>query len=70
MFLINKKCVCKEKMSSYSENVVALILINNINYSKNNKTKKKTKKYFDKTIAEKQEQEKCIYKLIFRISVN
>ena len=43
MFLINKKIVQKEKMSSDGENLIALILRNNICCSKN-KTKNKNKK--------------------------
>ena len=43
MFLINKKIVQKEKMSSDGENLIALILINNICCSKN-KAKNKNKK--------------------------
>ena len=49
-------------MSSDSENLIVLILINNICNSKNKNKKKikETKKYLDETMAEKQEQQKCI----------
>ena len=42
MFLINKKCVFREKIFSGSENLIALILTNNISYSKD-KNKKNQK---------------------------
>ena len=41
MFLINKKyCVYREKVSSDSENLIALILINNFLTQKTSKKKK------------------------------
>ena len=59
MFLINKKyCVYREKVSSDSENLIALILINNFLTQKTSKKKKikKTKTYLNETMAEKLER--------------
>ena len=44
MFLINKKCVYREKISSDRENLIALILINIISHSLNNPPPPKKKK--------------------------
>ena len=54
--------IYREKKPSGSENLLALISVNNICSSKN-KNKiiiKKTKKYLNETMSEKQERQKCI----------
>ena len=58
-----KYCVYREKISSDSRNLIALVLIDTICYSRETRTKKfeKTKTYLNETISEKQEQQKCIF---------
>ena len=61
LFLINtKKCVYREKISSDSENLIALILINMLLIKQNQKKIRTIKIYLNETMAEKQEQHRCM----------
>ena len=59
MFVINKKsCIYREKISSDSENLKALILIMSVTHKTKSKKIKKKKTYLNETMAEKQERQK------------
>ena len=61
MFLINKKnCVYRRKMSSDSEHVITLVLINKKTNNKEKEKNWKERNYLNKIIGEKQERIKCI----------
>ena len=57
---ILKKCVYREKISSNSENLIALILIIFLTHKTKTKKIKKSKTYLNETMAEKQERQKCM----------
>ena len=74
MFLINKKCVYREKISSDRENLIALILINIISHSLNNlpppkkkKKIKKTKTYLNETMPEKQDRQSALVNVFSKL---
>ena len=56
----SKNCVYREKISSDSENLIALILINNICCSKQKQKNQKDQNVSNETITETQERQKSM----------